>query len=165
MLPPLMHPQARPTSTPKGASPWRLALLPVLLLGVGTAMAMTACRAEPGQGAEAAQAEEAEPLVSPQARLYAYFVVNGMARNALLSRRLGATDMPTLLKVDNAARHALENAINHDMAPSENMQVDKALSRYLAEIPPGSTPMEAYPTAPRPQHPSKGGRALSPSRR
>lgn len=77
--------------------------------------------------------DESAPM-SPNARLYAYLIVNGMARGAFLSGHLTRRDMPALVEIDQKTRVALERNLHHP-STQQDFQIDELLARYIGHIP------------------------------
>lgn len=72
--------------------------------------------------------------ISPNAHLYSYFVINGMARGAFMLGKLRQKDMPTLIQIDEVTRKAVLHNMNTQTIRSD-FQADQVLARYLELIP------------------------------
>ena len=71
--------------------------------------------------------------LSPNAHLYSYFIINGMARGAFLMGKLHQKDMPVLIQMDETTRKAVLHNLNSQTIRSD-FSADQVLARYLGLI-------------------------------
>lgn len=71
--------------------------------------------------------------LSPNAHLYSYFIINGMARGAFLMGKLHQKDMPVLIQMDEATRKAVVHNLDSQTIRSD-FRADQILTRYLGLI-------------------------------
>ncbi|QDH15849.1 hypothetical protein E3E11_08285 [Oecophyllibacter saccharovorans] len=79
--------------------------------------------------------EEGIPM-SPNARAYAYFIVNGMVRGSMVSGYLTHQELPALLQADREAREAIERNLRNPSEKSD-FRADQLLAHYIGLIPKG----------------------------
>lgn len=72
--------------------------------------------------------------ISPNARLYTYFILVGMARGSIITGHLKRRDLPPLLAIDQKTRSAILQHMRHPTIRTE-YDADQKLSLYLAAIP------------------------------
>lgn len=72
--------------------------------------------------------------LSPNAHLYGYFIINGMARGALLTGKLQQKDLQLLVQADETARKIVLHNLNMQTTRSD-FQADQALAYYLNLLP------------------------------
>lgn len=72
--------------------------------------------------------------VSPNASVYAYFVLNGMVRGAVMTGKLHPKDVKPLMAVDEQARRTIMYNMHHQTMRSD-YQTTVILERYLSLIP------------------------------
>lgn len=88
-----------------------------------------------GVSASAVKADDSAfgvPL-SPNAHLYSYFIINGMARGAFLMGRLHQKDMPALIQMDEQTRKVMIHNLDSQTIRSD-FKADQILTRYLGLI-------------------------------
>ncbi|MBR0559650.1 hypothetical protein [Neokomagataea anthophila] len=79
-------------------------------------------------------------IASPNAPLYTYLIIHGIARGAFITGTLHSNDLDHVIALDHTARQTVENALkkhlqHHDSAPNTNdIQATKALSDLLSYI-------------------------------
>ncbi|UPO80392.1 hypothetical protein DTQ13_09030 [Parasaccharibacter sp. TMW 2.1888] len=71
--------------------------------------------------------------LSPNAHLYSYFIINGMARGAFLLGQLHQKDMPTLIQMDEVTRKAVIHNLDSQTIRSD-FRAEQILTRYLGLI-------------------------------
>lgn len=71
--------------------------------------------------------------LSPNAHLYSYFIINGMARGAFLMGRLHQKDMPALIQMDEQTRKVMIHNLDSQTIRSD-FKADQILTRYLSLI-------------------------------
>lgn len=71
--------------------------------------------------------------LSPNAHLYSYFIINGMARGAFLMGTLHQKDMPVLIQMDETTRKAVLHNLDSQTIRSD-FRADQILARYLGLI-------------------------------
>ncbi|GBR55277.1 hypothetical protein AA106555_1979 [Neokomagataea thailandica NBRC 106555] len=77
---------------------------------------------------------------SPNAPLYTYLIIHGMARGALMSGQIQPKDLTDLIALDHKAQSAVMRALQthiqkHDMKPGQaDTDADTALSAFLAYV-------------------------------
>lgn len=71
--------------------------------------------------------------LSPNAHLYSYFIINGMARGAFLLGKLHQKDMPVLIQMDETTRKAVLHNLDSQTIRSD-FRAEQILTRYLGLI-------------------------------
>lgn len=94
--------------------------------GVATLVLVGVFSASP---ARAESAAFGVPL-SPNAHLYSYFIINGMARGAFLLGELHQKDMPALIQMDETTRKAVLHNLDSQTIRSD-FRAEQILTRYL----------------------------------
>lgn len=72
--------------------------------------------------------------VSPNASVYTYFVINGIARGSMMTGKLHPKDVKPLVAVDEQARRIIMYNLQHQTMRSDH-QADIILEHYLSLIP------------------------------
>ncbi|PHI95244.1 hypothetical protein BG621_07380 [Parasaccharibacter apium] len=72
--------------------------------------------------------------ISPNAHLYTYFVINGMARGEFMLGRLRQKDMPVLIHMDEVTRKIILHNLSAQTIRSD-FQADQVLKNYLDLFP------------------------------
>ncbi|QHI95537.1 hypothetical protein GT348_03985 [Aristophania vespae] len=78
-------------------------------------------------------AQQFQYTTSPNARFYAYLMINGIAQGAFLTGELDKNILPVIDAQDKKARLAVLNYMKHKRGQNA-FQTDIALTRYLSEI-------------------------------
>lgn len=79
-------------------------------------------------------------MTSPNAPLYTYLIVHGIARGALMSGKIHSNELDHLIALDHTAQHAVNDALtahikDHNPAPTAyDAQATNALSQFLSYI-------------------------------
>nr|WP_294918310.1 hypothetical protein [uncultured Neokomagataea sp.] len=79
-------------------------------------------------------------ITSPNAPLYTYLIIHGIARGAFITGKLHSNELDHVIALDHTARQTVENALqahhqNHNSTPSANdAQATRALSDLLSYI-------------------------------